>query len=116
LFDMSDQRGWFLLSSAYVLSEVHVNLPRLPASASVDWPLLRPKLQFVPDIVSFHWAAVLAPAKDRPILFTAAAWSDVLLTLDRTGFAELLGGEFYGLPILRPGDFLQRERAAGRLD
>jgi len=69
----------------------------------------------VPDILSFEWAAVLVPAKDRPILFTATAWSDVLLTLDRRDFGDLLGGLFYGLPIMKPGDFLQRERTAGRL-
>src|SRR5437867_691665 len=28
---------------------------------------------------------VFAPAKDRPVLFTAAAWARVLLTLDTTG-------------------------------
>ena len=28
---------------------------------------------------------------------------------------EWLGTSFYGLAILKPGDFLQRERAAGRL-
>jgi hypothetical protein len=48
-------------------------------------------------------------------LFTAAAWADVLLTLDRHDFGDLLGGAFYGLAILKPGDFLKRERGAGRL-
>ena len=59
--------------------------------------------------------AVFAPAKDRPILFSALAWADVLLTLDRGDFETLLGTEFYGMPILTPGNFLVRERAAGRL-
>jgi hypothetical protein len=54
-------------------------------------------------------------AKDRPILFTAAAWADVLLTLDRHDFGNLLGGAFYGLVILNPGDFLKRERAVERM-
>ena len=71
-------------------------------------------MHLVRDIVSFDWVAVFAPAKDRPILFTAAAWSDVLLTLDRRDFGELLGSQFYGLPILKPGDFLRAEREAGR--
>lgn len=115
LFDEAGTRGWALQTSSYVLREVDANLPTLPATASQVWPLLRAKLHAVPDIVSFHWATVFAPAKDRPILFTAAAWADVLLTLDRRDFTELLGGEFYGLPILKPGDFLERERAAGRL-
>ena len=51
----------------------------------------------------------------RSILFTASAWADVLLTLDRRDFAGLLGTSFYGLAILRPGEFLRMERAAGRL-
>ena len=58
---------------------------------------------------------MFAPARDRPILFTASAWAEVLLTLDRRDFTDLLGTSFYGLAILKPGDFLQRERAAGRL-
>jgi len=53
--------------------------------------------------------------KDRPILFSALAWADVLLTLDKGDFGALLGGSFYDLLILKPGDFLQQERANGRL-
>ena len=39
----------------------------------------------------------------------------MLLTLDRGDFGALMGTGFYGLDILTPGDFLERERAAGRL-
>jgi len=115
IFDMSDDRGWMLQTSSYVVSEVEKNLPRLSAQALANWPALRAKLRDVPDVVSFGWPAAFTAAKDRPILFTATAWADVLLTLDRGDFGDVLGGEFYGLPILKPGDFLQRERAAGRL-
>jgi hypothetical protein len=59
--------------------------------------------------------AVFGPAKDRPVLFTAAAWAEVLLTLDRGDFGAVMGAGFYGLEVLMPGDFLERERAAGRL-
>ena len=45
----------------------------------------------------------------------ALALSEVLLTLDRAAFGALLGGTFYGLPILTLGMFLERERVAGRL-
>jgi hypothetical protein len=38
----------------------------------------------------------------------------MLLALDKGDFADLLGGSFYGLPVLLPYEFLQRERAAGR--
>ena len=43
------------------------------------------------------------------------AWADVLLTLDTSDFGELLDSEFYGLAVLRPGAFLERERAMNRL-
>jgi hypothetical protein len=42
----------------------------------------------VADVLAFEWATVFAPAKDRPILFTAAAWADALLTLDRRDFGR----------------------------
>jgi hypothetical protein len=54
-------------------------------------------------------------ANDWPVLFSALAWSEVLLTLDRGDFGALFGGTFYCLPILTPGMFLKRERVAGRL-
>ncbi len=108
-------QGWSLLTSGYVLAEVESNLAALPAGASDSWAQIRTKLETVPDVLTFEWPAVFAPARDRPILFTAAAWADVLLTLDRRDFVDLLGTSFYGLAILKPGDFLRRERAAGRL-
>ena len=49
------------------------------------------------------------------VLFNALAWADVLLTRDTGDFGEILGGSFYELQVLTPGDFLQRERLAGRL-
>ena len=63
----------------------------------------------------FDWPAVFSPAKDRPILFSAFAYADVLLTLDQHDFGPLMERTFYGLPVLRPGAFLYRERTAGRL-
>jgi len=53
--------------------------------------------------------------KDKPILFGALAWADVLLTLDRGDFGGFMDGPFYGLLVFKPGVFLDRERAAGRL-
>ena len=44
-----------------------------------------------------------------------AATADVLLTLDRADFGGVMGVGFYGLAVMKPGDFLRRERAAGRL-
>jgi hypothetical protein len=54
-------------------------------------------------------------AKDRPVLFTAAAWADVLLTLDTADFIALLGNSFYALHVLTPGMFLEWQRATGML-
>ena len=48
-------------------------------------------------------------------MISALAWADVLLTSAAEIFAELLGRSFYDWAVLKPGDFLQRERAAGRL-
>jgi len=83
--------------------------------ATANWARLRPELALVDDVLTLDRPAVFEPAKDRPILFTALAWSEVLLTLDRGDFGTLLGDTFYGLSILTPGMFLERERAAGRL-
>ena len=67
------------------------------------------------DVLTLDRPAVFAAGKDRPILFSALAWADVLLTRETGDFSEILGGSFYGLLVLTPGGFLQRERLAGRL-
>jgi len=67
------------------------------------------------DVLIIDRPAVFQAAKDRPILFSALAWADVLLTLDRGDFCELLGTAFYDLRVLNPGVFLEQERAAGHL-
>ncbi len=53
-------------------------------------------------------------SQDKPVLFSALACADVLLTLDRRDFRDLIGRTIYGLRVLTPGQFLQLERAAGR--
>jgi len=67
------------------------------------------------DVLTLDRPVVFEAAKDRPILFGAFAWADVLLTLDSADFGELLGKTFYGLRVLKPGIFLEQERSAGRL-
>ena len=115
IFRLAPDNGWVLLATPYVVEELLTNLPRLPAMATADWARLRPKLTIMDDVLTLDRAAVFEPAKDRPILFSALAWAEVLLTLDREDFGALLGDTFYGLAILTPGAFLQRERAASRL-
>lgn len=114
--DLAAGQGWRLLAGAYVMREVEKNISRrLPPAAQQDWQRLRLLLEVVADVLTFEWPVVFPAAKDRPVLFTAAATADVLLTLDRADFGSLMGADFYGLPVMKPGDFLRRERATGRL-
>ena len=115
IFRLASPNQWTLIATPYVVEEVRRNLPNFPASAGADWNRFRGDLLLMDDVFTVDRPAVFAPAKDRPILFSALAWSDVLLTLDRGDFETLLGSEFYGLAILTPGNFLMRERATGRL-
>lgn len=115
IFRLAKYCEWILLATPYVVEEVLTNLPSLPARATAEWARLPPELAILDDVLTIDRAAVFAPAKDRPILFSALAWSEVLLTLDRADFGPLLGSTFYGLLILTPGMFLEQSRAAGRL-
>ena len=105
--------GWGLTITPYVFNEVDANIGRFPPDVRSAWG--RPTLRHMPDVLTLDRPAVFTPGKDRPILFAALAWADVLLTLDRNDFGHLLGGTFYGLPVLTPGQFLEAERTAGRL-
>lgn len=116
VIDLAPTMGWTLLTTAYVVAEVERNLAaRLPAAARREWRRLRPGLERVPDVLTIDRPALFTSGKDRPVLFTAAAFSDALLTLDRADFGALMASGFYGLPVLTPGAFLARERDAGRL-
>lgn len=115
VFSYATEQHWSLISSPYALNEVLHNLAKLPANATTEWLRLRLQLMVVDDVVSLNRPVVFAASKDRPILFTALAWSAVLLTLDKADFADILGGRFYGLDVLLPYAFLERERKAGRL-
>jgi predicted nucleic acid-binding protein len=110
IFRRASERGLVLMASPYVLEEVLANLPDFPGAATGDWARLRPQLVLVDDLLTLDRPAIFEPAKDRPILFSALAWADVLLTLDRADFGALLGSTFYGLTILTPGAFLEAER------
>jgi len=115
IFRLASAHGWRLIAPPYLVEEVLHNLPLLPANATSAWGHLRVALMVRDDVLTLDRAAIFPASKDRPVLFGGLAWSDVLLTLDKADFGGLLGGEFYGLPILTPGAFLSRERAAGRL-
>jgi len=115
LFTHAPANGWTLMASPWVVTEVVRNLPKFPTAATREWLRFRPQLVLVDDVVSLNQVVVFPVSKDRPVLLTALAWSQVLLTLDRNDFAGFLGSHFYGLPLLPPAEFLERERGAGRL-
>ena len=115
VFDLATAQGWTLLVSPWVLREVRRNLADKPAEAARAWASLRTGVTIEEDELTFDWPLVFDVTKDKPILCTALACADVLLTLDRRDFQSLLGESVYDLRVLTPGDFLDTERKAGRL-
>ena len=104
-----------MIATPYLIGEVLNNLGDFPPTATARWANLRADLVVLDDVLTLDRPTVFAAGKDRPILFSALAWADVLLTRDTGDFGEILGGSFYELLVLTPGGFLQRERLAGRL-
>lgn len=115
IFRRAQVHDWVLMVTPYVIGEVLNNLPDLPAAATAQWAGLRADLLVLDDVLTVDRPVVFPAAKDRPILFSALAWADVLLTRDTGDFGGIMGGSFYELLVLTPGAFLQRERSAGRL-
>jgi hypothetical protein len=89
------------------VAEVARYLAGFTAPVTVTWLRLRERLNVVDDVLTIDKRAVFPVNKDRPILFSALATADVLLTLDRVDFGRLLGTDFYGLArdreLGRPG-------------
>jgi predicted nucleic acid-binding protein len=110
VFDLAAGDGWQLLVSPWVLREVRDNLVDKPAQASRAWGALRSMVKVEGDELTFDWPINFDVLKDKPVLFTALACSDVLLTLDRWDFRSMLGQTVYDLRVLTPGDFLRQER------
>lgn len=115
LFDYAPKTGWVLMASPWVMREVAHNLAKFEPDVLEAWRRLGQSLTLVADVVSLDRALVFPVPKDRPVLVTSLAWADVLLTLDRADFMNLLGSACYGMPIMLPSEFLARERAAGRI-
>jgi predicted nucleic acid-binding protein len=116
VIDIAEKQGWKLIASPWVRNEVERNLSKFPFESTATWVGLRSRISLVDDVVSIDRALVFPAGKDRPVLITALAWADVLLTLDREDFIKVLGSACYGLPILLPLEFLIRERKQGRLN
>jgi len=116
VFLLAGTHDWLLVTTPYAVAETVRNLAAFPASVTTAWLRLRSALVVVDDVLTIDKPAVFPVEKDRPILFSALASADVLLTLDRADFSRLLGDRFYGLAIMTPGMWLLREREAGRLE
>ncbi len=115
VFNLAAAQAWSLIISPWVLREVRDNLANKPPDATRAWLALRAKGIVEDDELTFDWPLVFDVTKDKPVLCTALACADVLLTLDRRDFQTLLGNAVYGLRIETPGEFLRTEREAGRL-
>jgi len=115
LFTKSDCGIWELLVSPYVLSEVQENLLDLPPAWSIAWKTYRSRLSVVDDITILPHAVVFPASKDRPVLFSAFTYADLLLVLDVADFGPLMATGFYGLPVMTPGIFISNLRKSGAL-
>jgi predicted nucleic acid-binding protein len=115
VFDLAAAQGWAPVISPWVLREMRDNLADKPSAATRAWLALRAKADVEDDELTFDWPLLFDVTKDKPVLCTALACADVLLTLDRRDFRSLLGQTVYDLRVLTPGEFLRTEREAGRL-
>ena len=115
IFELAASQGWGLVVSRWVVREMRENLAGLPQSATRAWIDLKDQLVVEDDELTFDWPLLFQVTKDKPVLCTALACADVLLTLDRRDFGTLLGQTVYDLRVLTPGEFLGAERQAGCL-
>jgi predicted nucleic acid-binding protein len=113
VFDSAARHRWQLLVSPWVLREVRDNLANKPPAAASAWAALRGRVTVEGDELAFDWPLNFFVTKDKPVLITALACADVLLTLDRRDFRSLIGQTVYGLRVLTPGEYLRIEREAG---
>ena len=115
VFRLAGFQNWVLLVSPWVLREVRFNLANKQQQSILTWATLSRLLEIEDDELTFDWPVTFEKSKDKPVLFSALACADVLLTLDRRDFGELLGKHLYGMRVLTPGEFLRIERETGNL-
>jgi predicted nucleic acid-binding protein len=109
------RRRTTLLVSAYVVEEARRNLESPEARLRLD-ELLR-GVEWVADPASAldPEAEEALPESDRPVLRAAiAARATHLLTGDRRAFGRYFGERLAGSVVLRPADYLARERRSSR--
>ena len=89
-------------SNVGLLSVANRQMVEIAKAVSFDSDVL-----IMDDVLTVDRPVVFAVTKDRPILFSALAWADILLTLDEADFGGFTDKPFYGLAVLRPGVFLK---------
>ena len=112
IFQLASPSSWVLVGTPWVFKEVENNLDGFPTEAKAVWAKLQGQIDLHSDVLTLDRPVVFEPVKDRPVLFSALAWADILLTLDRRDFGPLLGRTFYGLTVLTPGMFLMSLRGS----
>ena len=103
----SQTRQWALISTPYIVDEVNRNAPKFGPHAETAWTAFQLMLIVKDDVWTLDRPVIFEASKDRPVLFAAAAYADVLLTLDRRDFRNLIGTTFYNLMVTTPGLFLE---------
>jgi len=105
--EIAPDRGWRLISASYCRAETSKNIRKLGAGASLRWPEMQAKVEWVANALTSNRPLLLAASKDKPVLISAlTAKSEVLLTLDKADFGPLLGTTDYGMAVSMPRDFL----------
>jgi hypothetical protein len=64
---------WSLISCDFAFDEVNRNLSTVSGASAHEWAKLQTEIAFLEDELTFDRPVVFEPAKDRPVLFTAAA-------------------------------------------
>ena len=82
IFEIADAQNWTLFVSPWVQREVRNNLAGKPPEFTRAWLALRAKVVVEDDELTFDWPLVFDVTKDKPVLCTALACADVLLTRD----------------------------------
>jgi predicted nucleic acid-binding protein len=113
IFELAAAQAWELVISQWVLREMRENLADLPLSATRVWLDLRNQLVVEDDELTFDWPLLFHVTKDKPVLCTALACADVLLTLDRRDFGSLLDQSVYDLRVLTPGTLSPCRKTSG---
>jgi predicted nucleic acid-binding protein len=110
LIELAKPQGWDLRITPLVLAEARNHLADPTHDEGWIASIGKPRFRLCPDVVSWGWVTVAVLEKDRPILFTARLFADVLITLDRKHFQHLIGEAFYTMPILTPAAFLRSQK------